>query len=172
MKALIFALILASPFAAAEEHDARGTFLKSCGLKSGAIYFDRELTLYGHERARLLFASGKTAQYLAALDEAGGFVYVEMPWHARGDVRDARIVDLAGDGRQALVVRYRAGANEALGIWRVPAESHIRRVFTAPVDRAGGARLVRRGRANDLVIGSGAAAVRYQFVGDAIQRLR
>jgi len=160
-----------------EEHDRDGqqhalaSFLKSRGLHKRDIYFERALTLYGKENARLLLASGETAQYLAALSEEGSYVYITMPWRERGDLRDARIVDLAGDGRQALVIRYREhGSNgdtrEVLGVWRLPSESHIRRVFTADVDK--GVRFIRRGRANDLRIGSAL----YQFSGDQYRRLQ
>jgi hypothetical protein len=152
-----------------EDDKALSGFLKSCGLRQGDIYFDRELVLHGKERARMVLASGKDTQYLAALSEEGGFVYVKMPWRARGDLRDARVLDLAGDGREALVFRYRergsAGdTREVLGIWRVPSESHIRRVFAAEVGRSAGdrriensVRFLRRGRANDLVIEAGSA---------------
>ena len=151
-----------------ETEHARGaafaSFLKSCALRASDIYFDRELTLYGAESARMLLASSKETQYLAALSEDGGFVYVQMPWRARGDLLEARVVDLAGDRRQALVFRYRehrggGDMRQVLGIWRVPSEKHIRRVFAAEVGRTTGAdsienkvRFVRRGRARDLVI--------------------
>jgi hypothetical protein len=156
------------------EAKAFSSFLKSCGLRRGDVYFDRELTLYGKESVRMLMASGKEAQYLAALSDEGGYVYIKMPWRERDDLREARILDLAGDGRQALVVRYRergsAGdTREVLGIWRLPSESHIRRVFAVETGRA--VRVVKRGRANDLVVQSGNRRARYQFVGDEYRRL-
>jgi hypothetical protein len=153
------------------EQHAFASFLKSCGLHKRDIYFDRALTLHGKENARLLLASGKTAQYLAALSEEGSYVYIEMPWRERGDLRDARVLDLAGDGRQALIIRYlehgsTGDTREVLGVWRLPSESHIRRVFSAAVDKS--VRFIRRGRANDLLIGS----ARYQFNGDQYRRLQ
>jgi hypothetical protein len=153
------------------ERHALASFLKSCGLHERDIYFDRALTLHGKENARLLLASGKTTQYLAALSEEGSYVYIRMPWRERGDLRDARVLDLAGDGRQALIIRYRehgstGDTREVLGVWRLPSESHIRRVFTADADKS--VRFIRRGRANDLLIGS----ARYQFSGDQYRRLQ
>jgi hypothetical protein len=153
----------------AEGEKALASFLKSCGVRRSDIYFDRELTLFGKESARMLLAAGKEAQYLAAIDEEGGFVYIKMPWRERADLRDARILDLAGDGRQALVFRYRehpggGDTREVLSIWRLPSESHIHRVFAAEVGRSAGksriensVRFVRRGRATDLVIEAGRA---------------
>jgi hypothetical protein len=150
-----------------EGNHAFASFLKACSLHKRDIYFDRELTLYGTETARVLLASGKDTQYLAALSEEGSFVFIKMPWRAPGDLRDGRILDLAGDGRQALVFRYRERGStletrEMLGIWRLPSESHIRRVFAAEVGRSVGSsrienhvRFVRRGRANDLLIEAG-----------------
>lgn len=153
------------------EQHAFASFLEACGLHQRDIYFDRALTLYGTENARLLLASGKDSQYLAALSEEGSYVYMKMPWRERGDLRDARVLDLAGDGRQALVIRYRehgssGDTRDVLGVWRLPSESHIRRVFSADVDKR--VRFIRRGRASDLLIGS----ARYQFSGDQYRRVQ
>jgi hypothetical protein len=141
---LVAALIrtgLAAPDDRDEIERAYSSFLQTCSLRATDIYFDSEITLYGKESARLLLAAGQGTQYLAALSDEGSFVYIKMPWRERSDFREARIVDLAGDGRQALVTRYRdrgddGDTREMVAMWRLPSESHIRRVFASRSDRS------------------------------------
>ena len=95
-------------------------------------------------------------------------MFIELPVKQRADVKDARVVDLAGDGRQAVVIRYvergGGGSRDVLAAWRVVGDSEIRRVFAAEVakatpsghidDKVG---FVKRGRATDIVVDAGAA---------------
>jgi hypothetical protein len=109
---------------------------------------------------------------LAAITD--GYVYVELPIQSRADVKDARLVDLAGDGREALALRYverggakpteSAGSREILAVYRVAGDSEIRRVFAAEVAKAtpqgrveDKVAFIRRGRATDIVIDAGRA---------------
>jgi hypothetical protein len=151
----------------AEGDNALESFLKDRGLKRGDVYFDRGVALGGKSGARLLLAAGKDKQYLAALSD--GFTYIELPYRTRADLKEARIFDLAGDGRQALVLRYvergGQGVREVLGIWRVVSESQIERVFAAEVGKSAGANriddkvsFIKRGRATDILIEAGAAS--------------
>jgi hypothetical protein len=175
--ALVALLALVQPALAEREEDgergdkAFASFLKSCALRRGDIYFDRELAMHGKERVRVLIAAGKGTQYLAAISDEGSFVYVKLPWRGRGDLRTARVVDLAGDGREALVLRYREGGGDVLGIWRLPSESHIRQIFAADVASAERVRFARRGRGNDLLIEGTARRERYQLVADRYERV-
>jgi hypothetical protein len=151
----------------AEGDNALDSFLKDRGLRKSDIYFDRGVALGGKSGVRVLLAAGKDRQYLAAISD--GFTYVELPYRARADLKDSRVLDLAGDGRQALVLRYvergGQGAREVLGIWRVVSESQIERVFAAEVGKSAGANhvedkvsFIKRGRATDVLIEAGAAS--------------
>lgn len=137
-------------------------FLKDRHLARGDIWFDKGIALGGKSGGRVLLAG----HLLAFITD--GFVYVELPFKSRADVRDARVVDLAGDGRGAVVVRYvergAGGSREVIGCWRVVGDSEIRRVFaaeTAKVTAQGRiddkVAFVKRGRATDIVIDAGAA---------------
>lgn len=137
-------------------------FLKDRNLKRSDIWFDKGVSLGGKSGGRVVLAG----HLLAAITD--GFVYVELPFKSRADVKDARVVDLAGDGRQAVVVRYvehgAGGSREVLACWRVTGDSEIRRVFaaeTAKVTPQGRidakVAFVKRGRATDIVIDAGAA---------------
>jgi hypothetical protein len=146
----------------AEVAGALDGFLKDRGLAKRDIWFDRGLSLGGNKGARVVLAS----RDLAVITD--GYVYVELPFATRADVKDVRVVDLAGDRRQAVALRYLerggGGAREVLAIFR-PAGDELRRVFAAEVGKTTPAghvedkvTFVRRGRATDIVIAAGAAA--------------
>ena len=147
----------------AEADAALEGFLKDRNLARGDIWFDKGVSTGRKEGARAVLAG----KYLAFISD--GYVFIELPVSKRADVKDARVVDLAGDGRQAVVLRYvergGGGAREVLAAWRLAGESEIRRVFAAEVgketpaghveDKVG---FVKRGRATDIVIDAGPAA--------------
>jgi hypothetical protein len=153
----------------AEGDSALDAFLNDRKLRRGDIWFDKGARLGGKSGARLVMAG----RNLAAITD--GYTYVELPIQSRSDVKDARLVDLAGDGRQALALRYvdrgvgaqakeAGGAREVLAVYRVAGESEIRRVFAAEVGKAVGqgriedtVAFVKRGRATDIVIDVGRA---------------
>jgi hypothetical protein len=141
----------------AEADAALDAFLKDRGLHRGDVFWDRAARLGRGTGGRLLLAG----RYLAAISD--GYVYQELPFHDRRDLKDVRLVDLAGDGRQALVMRYLerggGGAREVLAVFRVAGDQQIARVFACEVGKsAGAARLetrvsfVKRGKATDLVV--------------------
>ncbi len=145
-----------------EGDNALEGFLKDRHLARGDIWFDRGIALGGKSGGRVVLARN----LLAVVTD--GYVYVELPFKARADVKDARLADLAGDGRQALVLRFTergaGGSRDVLACYRVVGDSEIRRVFAAEVGKATGAgrvddkvAFVRRGRATDIVIDAGAA---------------
>jgi hypothetical protein len=131
-------------------------FLKDRKLKRGDIFFDRPIALGRSSGARVLMAG----RYLAAISD--GYVYRELPFHDRQDLKDAQVLDLAGDGRQALVLRYLerggAGARELVAVFRVEGDQ-VQRVFAAEVAKLQGANkvedkvsFVKRGKATDILI--------------------
>lgn len=146
----------------AEGDSALDAFLKDRGFKRSDIWFDKAVSLGKKQGGRLVLAG----RDLAILGD--GFVYIELPIKSRADVKDARLVDLAGDGRQALALRYvergDGGAREVLAIYRPASDSEIRRVFAAEVGKSTPAghvedkvAFVKRGRATDVVIDAGQA---------------
>lgn len=147
----------------AEGADALDGFLKDRHLSRSDIWFDKPVSLGGKAGGRVVIAG----RLLAAITD--GFVYVELPFKSRTDVKDARLADLAGDGRQAVVLRYAergsGGAREVLAAYRVVGDSEIRRVFAAEVGKTTAAghvedkvAFVKRGRATDIVVDAGAAS--------------
>jgi hypothetical protein len=146
----------------AEGDAALEGFLKDRNLKRGDIWFDKGISLGGKSGGRVVLA-GKNLAFIT-----DGYVFIELPVKQRADVKDARVVDLAGDGRQAIVIRYvehgGGGSRDVLAAWRVVGDSEIRRVFAAEVAKATATgriddkvAFVKRGRATDVVIDAGAA---------------
>ena len=91
-----------------------------------------------------------------------GYSYLELPVADGKDVRDPQLVDLAGDGRQALLLRYTerggGGAREVLAAYRVSG-TEVRRVFAVEVGKqtsagklASKVTLKKHGRGTDLVV--------------------
>jgi hypothetical protein len=146
----------------AEGDDALDGFLKDRHLSRSDIWFEKGISLERKAGGRAVLAG----RYLAFVTD--GYVFLELPIKQRADVKDARIVDLAGDGRQAVVVRYvergGGGARDVLAAYRLVGDGEVRRVFAAEVakqtpqgrvdDKVG---FVKRGRATDVVIDAGAA---------------
>jgi len=140
----------------AEGEGALEAFLKERALKRGDVWFDRALAIDRRSGARLLFAG----RYMAAISD--GYVYQELPFHDRKDLKDARLLDLAGDGRGALVLQYveraQAGNRDVLAVFRFGSDA-VRRVFAAETGKSQGANqlaskvtFVKRGAATDIVI--------------------
>lgn len=146
----------------AEGDAALDGFLKDRNLKKSDIWLDKGISLGGKSGGRVVCAG----RYLAFITD--GYVFIELPVKQRADVKDARVVDLAGDGRGAVVLRYVErggdGSRDVLAAWRVVGDSEIRRVFAAEVGKQSAAgrvedkvAFVKRGRATDLVIDAGSA---------------
>ena len=146
----------------AEGDAALDGFLKDRNLKRSDIWLDKGISLGGRAGGRVVAAG----RYLAFITD--GYVFIELPIKQRSDVKDARVVDLAGDGRGAVVLRYvergGGGSRDVLAAWRVVGDSEIRRVFAAEVAKATATgriddkvAFVKRGRATDVVIDAGTA---------------
>jgi hypothetical protein len=91
---------LAGSILFAEGDSALDAFLTDRKLRRSDIWFDKGARLGGKSGARLVVAG----RNLAAITD--GYVYLELPIQSRADVKDVRLVDLAGDGREALALRY------------------------------------------------------------------
>jgi hypothetical protein len=154
---------LSGAIAFAEAESALDAFLKQQRLTRNAIWFDKMMRTGSGAMSRVLLAG----RYLVLVSD--GYIYQELPFHDRNDLREARIVDLAGDGRDALVLRYRergdGGARELLTAYRPNGADKVERIFAHEVGKFAGASkledkvsFVRRGRATDLVVEAGAAS--------------
>ncbi len=146
----------------AEGDAALDGFLKDRSLKKSDIWFDKAVSIGGKSGGRAV-AAGRNLAFIT-----DGYVFIELPIKARADVKDARVVDLAGDGRQAIVMRYvergGGGARDVLAAWRIVGDTEIRRVFAAEVGKQASAgriddkvAFVKRGRATDIVVDAGTA---------------
>jgi hypothetical protein len=152
-------------------------FLKDRKLQPADVFFDKSYSFGKREGGRVVLA-GRYAAVIAG----DGFAYIELPFRDRKDLKDARVLDLAGDGRDALVLRWTergsagppthgggaagpvSGSRELLAAWRFNGEN-VQRVFAAEVGKQQGANkienkvsFVRRGRATDIVIEAGPAS--------------
>jgi hypothetical protein len=138
-------------------------FLESVKLSQADVWREAPFRLGGGASARLVVAG----KFAAAITD--GFVYIELPVQSRADIRDLRVIDPAGDGRDALAVRYfERGARpdtgrEVVGLWRFNSEG-VQRVFAVEVAKIDGQRridgkvtFVKRGKATDLVVEAGKA---------------
>jgi hypothetical protein len=141
----------------AEAGSALEEFLKERGLTRASITWERSIALGHRHGGRILFAD----KYLVLISD--GYVYQELPFRDRRDLKDARLVDLAGDGREALVLRYLehggGGSREVLAAYRQRGESQLARVFACEVGKSSGVAhvedkvsFVKRGKANDIVV--------------------
>ena len=79
-------------------------------------------------------------KYLAIISDE--YAYIELPIAAPGDLQDVKLLDLAGDGRDAILVRYvekgGGGEREVLASYRMTSDG-LRRVFgVETAKRAGG----------------------------------
>jgi hypothetical protein len=154
---------LSGAIAFAEAESALDAFLRQQRLGRTAIWFDKMMQTGSGQTARVLLAG----RYLVLVSD--GYIYQELPFRDRSDLREARIVDLAGDGRDALVLRYReraeSGARELLAAYRPDGADKVVRIFAHEVGKFAGASkiedkvsFVRRGHATDLVVEAGAAS--------------
>lgn len=145
----------------AEGESTIEAFLKDRGLKRSDVWWERPISL-GRKAGGRVFFAGK---YLAVVSD--GYVFIELPFRERKDLKDARVVDLAGDGRGALVMRYveksANGQRDVIAAFRA-SDDRLSRVFAAEVGKQqGGNRVedkvsfIKRGRATDVLIEAGAA---------------
>jgi hypothetical protein len=136
-------------------------FLTDRHLKQGDVFFDKPMRMARKEGGRVVLAG----RYAAAITD--GFTFIELPFKERKDLKDVRVIDLAGDGRDALVMRYlergSTGAREVVAAWRFEGDN-VRRVFAAEVGKFQGANKIedkvsflKRGRATDILIEAGPA---------------
>jgi hypothetical protein len=147
----------------AEADAALDAFLKDRNLSRADVFWDKSMTLGKKSGARVLMAG----RYLAVVSD--GFLFLELPFSSQKDLREVKLVDLAGDGREAVVMRYvergGSGSREVLAVFRPLGDAQIARVFACEVGKAAGPRriddkvsFVKRGRATDIVVEAGAAA--------------
>jgi hypothetical protein len=131
-------------------------FMRERRLKPSDIYWQKSARL-GHQGAARIVLAKKT---LAVISDE--YVFMDVPF-GKEDVKDARLVDLAGDRRDALVVRYAekggGGAREVLAVYRPLSGGQISRMFAIEVAKShSGSRLdtkvsfVKHGKATDLVL--------------------
>ncbi len=131
-------------------------FLGERHLSRGTVRFQGSVRA-GKEAVQLVLAG----KYLAAIT-GDSYGYVEIPVADGKDIQKPALVDLAGDGRQAFLVRYtergEGGAREVLAAFR-PDRAGVKRVFAVELGKqlAGGRLTTKltmkpRGKATDLVI--------------------
>ncbi len=146
------------------------SFLADRGLSRGTVRFQQRVRV-GKDAVQIVLAG----KYLAQITSEG-FGYVELPAADGQDIQKPELVDLAGDGRVAVVLRYtergEGGSREVLAAFR-PVGAELRRVFAVELGkRVGSGRLAtklvlkRRGRATNLVVeavpAEGLTAERYE----------
>jgi hypothetical protein len=140
----------------AEGKGALEAFLRDRKLPPSAVTFDRIGRVLPSGSARVVLA-GKTLGVIS--DE---YTYLELPVASPSDVLDMRLVDLAGDRHDAMVVRYReragAATREVLAAYRMVDEG-LRRTFGVEVGKTLGANrlssnvlFVKRRAATDIVV--------------------
>jgi hypothetical protein len=155
---------VAGALAFGEGESALDAFLRGQKLSRGAIFFDKMMSTGRGDRARVLLAG----RYMVVVSD--GYIYQELPFRDRRDLRDARLVDLAGDGRESLVLRYRDREGERLAAYRPDGPDKVARIFHQELN--GPVSFVPRGHATDVVLEGGAEKkARYQFSGDEYRQV-
>jgi hypothetical protein len=140
-----------------QSDEALTAFLQDRGLQRSSVFWDKAMALGKKSGARAILAG----RYLAVLSD--GFLFMELPFKDRKDLHEVKLVDLAGDGRDAIVLRYQerggGGAREVLAVYRPVGDSQIARVFACEVAKMSGnnkisdkVSFVRRGKATDIVV--------------------
>ena len=138
--------------------DALEALLRDRKLGPADVVFDRPAR-FASGPARVVVAGS----YLAVLSDE--YVWISLPLRAREDLIEVRLIDLAGDGRDQIVVRYReaggGGTREVLAVYQVGGEGLRRTLGVETAKGRGGSRAatkvayVRRGRATDIVVEAG-----------------
>jgi hypothetical protein len=130
-------------------------FLEERGLHKSQVRWKRPIR-FGKTPSQLVLAG----KLVAVVGE--GYAFVELPVADGNDVRSPRLVDLAGDGRKAVLLEYiergEGGERTVLAAYR-PSGDKIERVFAAEIGKrttAGKLQskvdLRRRGKATDVVL--------------------
>lgn len=139
-----------------ESASSLDAFLRDRHLERADVRFDRVGKVAGGASGRAVVAG----PWLAIIGDE--YHYVSLPIGGGKDLLDARLVDLGGDGRDAVVLRYversPEGEREVLAAFRLSSEG-LRRVFACEVGRSRGASalrakvsFVKKGRATDLLV--------------------
>jgi len=140
----------------AEARAALDGFLRDRHLSMRDVRFDRIGRVLPQGNARVI-VGGRT---LAVISDE--YAYLELPVASAADVLEVRLVDLAGDGHDAILVRYReggpSGAREVLAAYRMAGEG-LRRTFGVEVAKSQGPNrlstkinFVKRKSATDIVV--------------------
>ncbi|MFH0899707.1 MAG: hypothetical protein V2A73_03665 [Pseudomonadota bacterium] len=103
-------------------------FLSEVKLRTSDLYLNTFVDLDGSPGPERVLAGGRFIGMLAA-----GYSYVELPVTSAADVLEARLVDLAADGRSRVFVRYvergRHGSREVVAVFVLSASGSIARIF-------------------------------------------
>jgi hypothetical protein len=140
-----------------EGKQALEAFLRDRKLTTRDVLFDRPGRVTPQGSVRVVVAG----PYVATIGEE--YSYLKLPvGDPRKEIRDVRLVDLAGDGRESLVLRYTerggGGSREVLGAFRMTGDG-LRRTFGCEVSKAMGANrletrvsFAKKGRATEVVV--------------------
>lgn len=113
------------------------SFLKATGLSRADLRVDELAELDGRGSPERVLVGGR---YVGVLTDR--FVYMTLPVQSGEDVRRAQVVDLAGDGRAAIVVEYRqygnGGSRDVVGVWYVDGAGAFSRALAFEVRKEAG----------------------------------
>jgi hypothetical protein len=149
-------------FVLSEGQELLGAFLEQVGAKRGDIQFNKMADMGGDPGLERVLRIGKTVGVIGK-----EYLYFEIPVADVRDIKEFRLLDLAGDGKSSVVVRYvergGGGSRDVLAVWKIVGPN-FRRTFAAEVAKQQGAskienryQWVARGRAHDLRIEAGSA---------------
>jgi hypothetical protein len=152
----------AGAFVFAEGHDLLEAFLDTIHARRSDVQFDKLAQMGGDPGLERVVRVGKIVGVIGK-----EYLYFEIPVADPRDVRDFRVLDLGGDGRHSVVIKYiergSGGSREVLGVWKIVGPN-FRRTFAMEVAKQQGPnqivnryQWVARGRAHDLVVEAGSA---------------
>ena len=149
-------------FVLSEGSELLQAFLDHIGARRSDVVYNKLAQMGGDPGLERVVRVGKIVGVIGK-----EYLYFEIPVQDPHDIRDFRVVDLAGDGKHAVVVRYlergSGGAREVLAVWKIVGPQ-FRRTFAAEVAKQRGTSrienrysLVPHGRGHDLVLEVGGA---------------
>ena len=109
-------------FAFSQQRADLGAFLKDRGFKRGEIRFRKTADVAGDRRVEIVLLVRRTLGIVGADLPQGGYFFLDLPIRRAGDVRELETVDLSGDGKAEILVRYleraKSGSRELVAVYR------------------------------------------------------
>jgi len=144
-------------FVLGEGDELYKAFLDAIGAKRTDVAFDRMYDMGGDPGLERVVRVGKVVGVIGK-----DYLYFEIPVQDVHDLKEFRVLDLAGDGKHSVVVRYvehgGGGSRDVLAVWKIVGPTFKRTFACEVAKQIGSSRLenhyafLARGRGHDIVV--------------------